>query len=1110
GSFSFWIRREFLDSELLDQYVLQSKNGGENRIFFRFDGGGVDWRFQHEGSDVQKAIQPGAENIPKSEWIYIVQSWDVGLDFLEGYINGSLFSSTSGLGTPVTGSYTVSIASNGGSSDFFLGGIDEIRISDLARTEGWITTEFNNQDDPNSFYSIGKEYPMSGIPPNEHYFKYYKEIVIDHTMVSGMHDLNNFPLLFSTFDEELRTKVQADGDDIAFSFKGAWLDHEIELFNQTYNSTHAQLITWISIPRLSTSWNTIIRMYYGNSSMSSRENPNGVWRKSYKGVWHLSESAGSALDSTSHSTAGSVSGTVTRDPSGKIDGTYNFGNNGQINFGNPPDGHLDIGLGSFTVSFWLKIDDTTGNYQIPLYKGATTDSEIGYDFETGMDAAALSFRISDGTSVVSTPNIDIDFESWIYLVGVVDRSSNLLFLFENGQPIGSGTSITGVGNLNNNIPLKAPYSIYELDGSLDEIRISNIAHSADWIATEYSNQYNPLSFLTIGSEESFDTTPPTYSNLMESSDPLELGNIEVITINVSDPSGINQVQIEFEDSNHSMTNIGGDTWQYDSWVPTSADNYNYTIWMEDNYHNWNSTSGTIEVIDTTAPTYSDLIESADPLQLGQNETITIKVYDSPGSGVSHALLEYDSSNHTMVFIGGNIWSWSKWKPTSPGAHPYKIYMNDTENNWNMTSGTIMVVSTTAPVLENHTKSDPLELGNNVTITIDADDNETTVDVVLIELEGVNYTMSNIGGFTYEYNNRTRSYVGIVYYTIYANDTENNWNSLTGSFDIIDTTPPVLENPIESEDPLELGNTVIISLNSTDLADINQVLIESDGLDNESMINIGGNVWQYDLWIPPDTGNYSYTIWAEDNNNNWGSVSDSILVRDRTLPMYSDLNESAKVIELGDTLIISINCTDLAGIKDVSIECENSNNTMTNTGGDIWQYNSWFPNSIGNYTYKIFITDNNDNVNLISSTVLFQDTIIPVYANMFENADPLELGDNQIIRIEIFDIAGINQTLIEFEGTNHSMINIYGNTWQYDAWVPNEWILYQYRIHMEDLSGNWNCFVANITVQDTIAPSPPVLTNSPSGDESGTLVFDWVDGFDPSGISHYILIIDNET
>ncbi|MHA2282400.1 MAG: hypothetical protein ACXAC5_16275 [Promethearchaeota archaeon] len=91
-----------------------------------------------------------------------------------------------------------------------------------------------------------------------------------------------------------------------------------------------------------------------------------------------------------------------------------------------------------------------------------------------------------------------------------------------------------------------------------------------------------------------------------------------------------------------------------------------------------------------------------------------------------------------------------------------------------------------------------------------------------------------------------------------------------------------------------------------------------------------------------------------------------------------------------------------------------------------------------------------------------------------------------------------------------MTNIYGETWQFDSWTPNNWIVYQYTIHMKDNSGNWNNLTGNITVQDTKPPSAPVFTNSPSGDVSGTLVFDWADGSDHSGILRYVLIIDNET
>jgi hypothetical protein len=1048
-----------------------------------------------------RTLDSTTTNFNAGTWYHFSTVWDgTGGGLQRIYISGSLESNDP---SPRTGDHiswnTFSIGAedadaNGpggsGSDSEIKATLSEFRVSNVVRSADWIATEYENQNDPTSFHLIGKEYTLSGIPPNEHYFKYYKEVIIDHTKVSGSHDLINFPLLISTFDEDLHDKAQMDGDDIALAYNGAWLDHEIELFNQTYNSSYAQLITWVSIPRLSPSEDTIIRMYYGNSTMGTREKSEGVWDSNYKGVWHLSENpTGTILDSTSYDNDGTAYNMESEDQKmGQIDGSLDFdGNNEYINI---PYYNLS---GSITYSLWFKREGS-GDQDVLSYMRTLirlTDTEI--KFWSDLSHGATNIGWSPDTN-------------WHHLA-IIQWDTNVRILLDGSviQSTGAAWAID-TSNAANRIARSPSTNCF--DGWVDEVRISDANRSGDWIVTAYNNQYNPQSFLTVSSEESFDLTPPTYSNLVESLDPLELGETEVIEINVTDPSGINQVKIEFEGSNHSMTNIGGKTWQYNSWIPNSVGNYTYTIWMEDNYHNWNSTSGSIEVLDTTAPTYSDLIESADPLQVGQNETISIKVYDTPGSGVNQVLLEYESSNHTMTFIGSNTWSWDKWN-ASVGVHPYTIFMEDMENNWNMTSGTITVVSTSAPVLENHTKSaDPLELGNNITITIDVYDNEGPVEVVLIELEGLNHTMYNISGVTYGFN-WTGSYVGFISYTIYANDTENNWNSYSSGFDIVDTTPPTFSDLFKSEDPLEFRDIVIITVNSTDLSDINQAIIEFEG-SNHSMSNIGGNSWQYDLWSPSAIGNHTYTIWAEDNNNNWGFINDTILVRDSILPLYSDLTESANPVEFGDPLIISINCTDLASIKDVVIEYENSNHTMTNIGGDLWQYISWMPNSIGNYTYTIYIRDNNDNLNYVSSSILFQDTIIPVYSNFFESADPLELGGNPIIRIETYDFAGINQVSIEFEGANHSMTNIYGNTWQYDSWTPNNWILYQYTIHMEDMSGNWNSMITNITVQDTIPPPNPLFAVNPSGDVSGILDFDWMDGSDPSGISYYILIIDNET
>ena len=295
-----------------------------------------------------------------------------------------------------------------------------------------------------------------------------------------------------------------------------------------------------------------------------------------------------------------------------------------------------------------------------------------------------------------------------------------------------------------------------------------------------------------------DTAPPSYSNLMESADPLELGNIEIISIDVRDPSGVHQVIIEFEGSNHSMINIGGDTWQYDSWIPSSLGTYIYTISMEDNINNLGSVSGSIRVVekgsDITPPSYSNLIESADPLKLGNTEVISIDVTDP--SGVNQVTIEFEALSHSMTNIGGDTWQYDSWTPSSTGTYTYTISMEDNNNNWGSVSGSVRVIDESS-----------------------------------------------------------------------------------------DITPPTLKTLTESADPLELGNKELIFADVIDQSGVNQVLIEFEG-SNHSMVNIGGNIWLYDSWIPSSTGIYPYTIHMEDIYNNWGSVSESIEVHSKTLLFLS--------------------------------------------------------------------------------------------------------------------------------------------------------------------------------------------------------------------------------
>jgi len=73
-------------------------------------------------------------------------------------VNGANPGGTSSAGV-ITPTQSFSIGNSSGNGQSWGGDIDEVRFSDAVRSAGWLTTEYANQSDPASFYSVGAETP---------------------------------------------------------------------------------------------------------------------------------------------------------------------------------------------------------------------------------------------------------------------------------------------------------------------------------------------------------------------------------------------------------------------------------------------------------------------------------------------------------------------------------------------------------------------------------------------------------------------------------------------------------------------------------------------------------------------------------------------------------------------------------------------------------------------------------------------------------------------------------------------------------------------------------------------------------------------------------------
>jgi hypothetical protein len=326
---------------------------------------------------------------------------------------------------------------------------------------------------------------------------YRKPITISSSKVTG--DLIDYPMLVSLTDLDLRNRARSDGYDITFTLADGVvkLDHEIE----KYDEITGELIAWVRIPYLSSTSDTIIYMYYGNSDAPNMQYVEGVWSSNYRGVWHLGETSGNALDSTSYGFSGTLSGNINQGINGIIGNAYQFdGTDGIVNMGNPADGHLDFGIGNFTVSVWVNVTQYV-DYQYFVYKGGISDSNNGYCVYYRSTGGQACVSVSDGTN----PRVQDDFDTLenepAYLVLVADRSTNELYAYLNGILQPDVNSISLLGDINDSSDLRFSRSSGEINGIIDEVRISSGARSAAWIQAEYNNTNDTSTFYSVGNEE---------------------------------------------------------------------------------------------------------------------------------------------------------------------------------------------------------------------------------------------------------------------------------------------------------------------------------------------------------------------------------------------------------------------------------------------------------------------------------------------------------------------------------------------------------------------------------------------------------------------------------
>ncbi len=311
--------------------------------------------------------------------------------------------------------------------------------------------------------------------------------------------LTDFPVLFSHADPLFRSVSNggeiyfSDGRDFCFTDKDSVTIIPFEI--ESYDPVTGSITAWIKATTDTVSDQIEIIFYFSNPTAVDESQPAEVWSNHYTAVWHLNNDPGSPppqfTDATSylnHGTAYNMdSFSMTQ---GKISGGVWF--NGSEDYAAMPTNGFNPGGG--TVELWINIDYIdpglielifSHRHVDPITDRVYTLLHPTQEWGTGMGD---TYDLQRG-SIVTTGN-------WYQMVIAWDGSEVTGYL--NGTMDFGPTSYQGVSQVQEIFIMCWRPGQRAVQGTLDELRVSDLPRDSIWVANAYENQAHPDQFVTVG------------------------------------------------------------------------------------------------------------------------------------------------------------------------------------------------------------------------------------------------------------------------------------------------------------------------------------------------------------------------------------------------------------------------------------------------------------------------------------------------------------------------------------------------------------------------------------------------------------------------------------
>jgi biopolymer transport protein ExbB len=258
---------------------------------------------------------------------------------------------------------------------------------------------------------------------------------------------------------------------------------------EKYDPQDQMALLWVRVPQITGGAKTDkIFAYYGNPDAQSAADVPGTYDASQALVLSFSEASGLPLDSTAYKNNPTVS-TAVWTPASLIAGGVKFAGKESITVPSTASLRLLPNQG-LTASAWLRILHAQQAVVFAL-------SDKGKSVELAIDGAKLVARaVLEGAPTMVTQSSDLGLSQWHHVAITVGAGK--LTMYVDG--VANGSAPVTLAEVGGDFTIGASDGARFLTGDIDEVQVSKVARTADWIKASARGQGMDANLAVYGAD----------------------------------------------------------------------------------------------------------------------------------------------------------------------------------------------------------------------------------------------------------------------------------------------------------------------------------------------------------------------------------------------------------------------------------------------------------------------------------------------------------------------------------------------------------------------------------------------------------------------------------